>query len=67
MSLGKDSGLWEKGSPRIFVDYLTRELESNYHLVGGTKLNILMEPIWLNSKNISSQDNPSLLLYVRNK
>ena len=67
VSLGKDSGLWEKGSPRIFVDYLTRELESNYHLVGGTKLNILMEPIWLNSKNISSQDNPSLLLYVRNK
>jgi hypothetical protein len=63
-SLKKDSGLWDKDSPRDFINYLNEALV-NYRLVGGTAWEY-NQPVWregqLNQEQLS---RASLLLFVK--
>jgi hypothetical protein len=59
------SSLWEEGSPKLLINYLFSELAENYYLAGGTTLNILEEPLWLEPQMINSQSDFGLLLYLK--
>lgn len=66
VSLRSDSGLWNNGSPEIFIKYLNDTISKNYHIIGGY--------VWDNNENGHWQDildedqinRASLLLYIKN-
>ena len=60
------SGLWNEGSPKIFVDYLFNIISKNYHVVGGFIWNNDGTSGW--QEQITQEKIPyaSLLLLVKN-
>lgn len=62
-----NSALWAGTStPTIFIDFLEKELENNYHLVGGTISNFqfsnYLGPVWVSPDQVSTS---SLILYIK--
>jgi len=57
------SGLWESGSPRLFINYLNNLLKNNYYLIGGFVWNEIGGQ-WKDFSN-NEFNNASLLLYKK--
>lgn len=61
------SGVWEKDSPRIFIDYINNLISKDYYLVGGVAWG-RNKVIWQDKLTDEEKKEPSLLLYkLRNE
>jgi 4-amino-4-deoxy-L-arabinose transferase-like glycosyltransferase len=58
------SGLWNEGSPRIFIDYLDKLLSDKYRLVGGYVWTS-QKGFWLDELTPDDLKAASLLLYLK--
>lgn len=58
------SGLWNEGSPRIFIDYLLNILKTEYNLQGGY-LKFNDKGAWVTNLEKNELINTSLLVYIR--
>lgn len=59
-----DSGLWNEESPKIFIDYLNKEIDDNYKLNGGWVWQ-MRGGKWINNLSDKKINKASLLLYER--
>lgn len=61
------SGVWEKDSPRIFVDYINNLISKDYYLIGGSVWG-RNKVIWQDKLTDEEKKESSLLLYkLRNE
>ncbi|MDP2629820.1 MAG: hypothetical protein Q8P56_00240 [Candidatus Uhrbacteria bacterium] len=61
------SGLWNEGSPQIFIKYFADLVPKNYQVVGGYVWDDAGNGHWQEPINTESIQNASLLLLVKNK
>lgn len=59
------SGLWNEGSPKIFLDYLVQSLERDYQLKGGYVWTGENKGYWATTLDNEEVLNASLLVYLR--
>lgn len=59
------SGLWNEGSPQIFIKYFSDLISKNYKIVGGYVWNNNEEGHWQEPINNESIRNASLLLLIK--
>jgi len=56
------SGVWEKDSPKVFLDYISRLISKDYYLVGATFWRN-RGPVWVDNLSKDQLEQASLLLY----
>lgn len=59
------SGLWNEGSPTIFISYLNKIIKEKYDIKGGYIWDTEDSGHWQESSNSSIIDNASLLVFIK--